>query len=92
MTDDSSKLEDGSELPPSACLGCGKIVDAATYAGRAEKRPRPGDLSVCMYCAHPAIYDGEGKLAPINLSQLDSQDRAGIERVRQVILDQRKKN
>lgn len=33
-------------LPPSSCCECGMVMDAAMGA----RKPKPGDLSLCMYC------------------------------------------
>lgn len=35
--------------PASECPECGKKLDAATGV-QADQAPRPGDVSICIYC------------------------------------------
>jgi hypothetical protein len=37
------------------CLGCGELLDGATGVDN-KNRPRPGSISVCIYCGHIAIF------------------------------------
>lgn len=46
-----------SETITVTCLGCGKVMDAATPIDGNAALPEPGALSICMYCAFIAIYD-----------------------------------
>jgi hypothetical protein len=45
-----------TELPGSDCPYCSKRLDAATST-EGDHRPKPGDTSFCLYCAHPLVFD-----------------------------------
>ncbi|MCY3569295.1 MAG: hypothetical protein OXH38_11750 [Chloroflexi bacterium] len=51
-----TKFDRTSQLPASACPTCGKVLDAAT--GDAPK-PSPGDFTICLCCAEPALFDDD---------------------------------
>lgn len=36
------------------CVGCGELLDGATGVG--ANRPRPGSVSVCLYCGHISVF------------------------------------
>ena len=38
-----------TKLPEARCPNCGKVLDAVTSVFE-EARPRPGDISLCIYC------------------------------------------
>jgi hypothetical protein len=38
-------------VQPCHCPHCGQELDAATDTFRVGARPKPGDISVCLYCA-----------------------------------------
>ena len=54
----SEPLDDlGSvRMPDQHCLWCGKHLDAATDIEQDGNVPTDGDLSICLYCGHLAIY------------------------------------
>ncbi len=39
------------------CLGCGRILDAATVIEGDTILPDPGAISICWYCACVAVYE-----------------------------------
>jgi len=42
---------------PQPCRGCSKPIDAATGVfTEKEVRPKPGDVTVCLYCGHLMVY------------------------------------
>jgi hypothetical protein len=45
-------------LPASPCWQCGAIIDGATTF--ASRMPKPGDVSVCVYCSALAVYTAHG--------------------------------
>jgi hypothetical protein len=46
-----------TELPATACLSCGYLLDSATsMPGNAITVPAPGAVSICLACADIAIY------------------------------------
>jgi len=44
-----------SRVPEILCWNCGKMISAAT--SWKDKRPRPGDVSVCIYCGEVGMFD-----------------------------------
>ena len=42
-------------LPPSTCPQCGKLRDSATHI-EGDPVPVAGDIGICIYCGHTAIY------------------------------------
>jgi hypothetical protein len=49
------KLQDAVAVPSSPCPSCLKEQDGVS--GTTAKEPRPGDISVCIHCAEPALFD-----------------------------------
>jgi hypothetical protein len=42
-------------VPGSACINCGKDIDAASPVG-SGRAPQSGDFSICLYCRHLMVY------------------------------------
>lgn len=42
---------------PYKCAKCGKILDGQTCATLDQRKPKDGDVSLCMYCNTLAIFD-----------------------------------
>lgn len=40
------------------CLNCNTLIDGATSVG-SDVRPKPGDVTVCMYCGHVMAFNDE---------------------------------
>ena len=55
-----SEIHQKSKVPPTACPGCGAVLDACCSTGE-TRDPRPGDYSVCTYCAAVLQFDDEMK-------------------------------
>jgi hypothetical protein len=68
-----------TRLPETKCHACGAHVDAASHANRA--RPKPGDLSVCAYCAAVGQYDEALAIRAFDTATLDAENRADLEEV-----------
>lgn len=51
----------------SLCLACGKTLDAASGA---NKRPKPGDITLCMYCGHIMAFDGKLHFRPLTDAEM----------------------
>lgn len=47
------------------CLSCGAKMDAHTDAYNEGASPKPGDVTVCTYCATPMLYGDALQLAPV---------------------------
>jgi len=54
------------------CPQCGKLHDSSENADDAERKPEPGDPSICNRCAFVAVFNDE--------MQLVRPDRETIER------------
>jgi hypothetical protein len=46
-----------ARMESSPCTNCGKLCDAAAYAGAGEATPSPGDFTICFYCGHLMLFD-----------------------------------
>jgi hypothetical protein len=67
-----------SRVPPSACLHCGKINDAALGVDH-DASPSPGDVTVCFYCGHIMVFGDD--LLMRNPTDAEIHDIAGDPRV-----------
>jgi hypothetical protein len=56
-----------TDTPASACVNCGKIVDAATGAGK----PKPGAFSLCYYCGHLSVFGDDMLLRQPTSAEMD---------------------
>jgi hypothetical protein len=66
------------------CLNCGQTLDGATSL-ETDNAPRAGDLSICIYCSHVAMFIEGG-----NLRELDDDERKEAfadNRVTRLIMD-----
>ena len=44
-------------VPPSKCRDCGSVNDGATFGGPEPwLRPKPGNVSICVYCRCISIF------------------------------------
>jgi hypothetical protein len=67
------KLGRKQRVRGSPCPHCNKPLDAGSGAGH-NGRPRPGDLTVCAYCAEPSRFGPD--LALVKLDTLELQRMA----------------
>jgi hypothetical protein len=78
----SMKLGVDSRVPPSMCLDCGRINDAATGVDHAEgpdAAPQPGDVTVCFYCGHIMVFGDDLMLR--NPTDAEIREIAGDARI-----------
>ena len=47
-------------LPTIPCPECGIPNDGQYSPEHPEATPSDGDLSICLYCGHLAVFSGEG--------------------------------
>jgi hypothetical protein len=52
---------DTYRVPGSACVNCGKGMDAASPVG-GGREPQAGDCAVCFYCRHLMVYGNDLRL------------------------------
>jgi len=70
--------EDDSTPIEATCATCGKALDAASPSLDPASRPRPGDISVCIYCGTLGMYTqgtpmGVRALTPMEHDEVISQ-------------------
>ena len=66
-----------SRHEPSACLNCGKVLDAATGIGN-KRKIRAGAITICIACGHLMAWSGSAFRA---LTDEEMVGIAGDERV-----------
>lgn len=66
-------------LPAGRCTACGAAADAATEAAPGGQRPKPGDVTVCLYCGHIMIFADDLSLRDPNDSE--AHEIAGDQRI-----------
>lgn len=54
-----------SEIPKQSCSFCGYVADTAANPFSGVKRPKPGDLIVCMNCGHLTAFGPDMKQRPL---------------------------
>ncbi len=54
------------------CKFCGKPQDRHTEAKSQPVQPRPGDLSICLYCGTICLFDESLNLEPMTAGDLDT--------------------
>jgi hypothetical protein len=81
MTKTRMKLGTQSRVPPSPCLSCGKINDAATVIDekRLEAKPRPGCVTVCLTCGHIMVFTDDLTLRDPTIAEI--REIAGDQRI-----------
>lgn len=63
-------------LPDYLCLKCHRKLDAASDPYNKERRPKPGDISICLYCGNLAAFSGDGFM----IRPLTDQEEADVSR------------
>ena len=79
-------------VPASACPECGYVMDAASVADGAPRRPEPGDVTLCIKCAAVAVFDDAlhlRKPARSEWRKYSPEIRRELERARRAILKMR---
>jgi len=54
--------------PKIVCADCGHEMDAASGFGKAK--PKPGDISICMYCGHIAAFADDMTVRPLTVPEM----------------------
>ena len=60
-----------TNMPPSKCLNCGKLLDAATCV-QGKHAPDAGSLSICIDCGAVTIFGDDLRLRP--LTEAEAKD------------------
>lgn len=89
---DLRKIETGSV----DCPKCGIHLDGATESNGQETNPKPGDISVCVYCGTFLMFDEEDKklslrrLTDEEFITLPDADRVALQRVKNLLREHKK--
>ena len=78
----------GHTVTTSSCPKCRKELDRASAHTDHSVAPKPGDFSVCMYCATPLIFGRDMALRRLTRreeSALDPNERRELARVQSAI-------
>lgn len=77
------------EIPATECPKCGKVMDRATGVGH-DRRPKPGDLTICIGCAAVLIFQIDLGLKEVDevylRRRIPKEGREEIGRVRAAVL------
>jgi hypothetical protein len=49
-------MSDITRTPLNNCMNCGKLIDSGASIDPGERSPQPGDIAICLDCAHIHIY------------------------------------
>jgi hypothetical protein len=71
-------------MPTPKCLNCGQELDGAASL-ETDNAPRSGDLSVCIYCAHVAMFIEGGNLR--ELTDEERKEAFADNRITRMIMD-----
>jgi hypothetical protein len=73
-------------MPPSPCPKCTTVLDGAgDPLGR--NAPKPGDFTVCLFCAEVLQYDRQMQLQIATRQEILRHAPAHLERLRRTIAD-----
>ena len=66
---------------PDHCPDCGREIKCATQVVGDKAPPKPGDLSICLYCRGVFRFTDELGLAAVALDELPVELRAKIQSI-----------
>jgi hypothetical protein len=58
-------MPESIKTPGDNCPSCGKFLDGATGIGE-SRDPRPGMVSICLYCGHIMAFTDDLRLRELN--------------------------
>lgn len=64
--------DDNHPILETRCTACGHEFDAASCLQKADAKPNPGDVSVCIRCCHVMVFDEHMQLRDPNGMELIS--------------------
>lgn len=82
MADRIARHDEADRIAGSPCGHCGKELDAASAVD--GHKPRPGDLSVCVYCCGINGFDAELRLAALSGERLDALPSDAVQQIREM--------
>lgn len=83
-------INDDLRMPVSRCPHCGEVLNGATDTVRDVRRPQPGDILICVYCAAVNQLGADMMLKPVTGDELilalsDPDVKLAVEAVRKVM-------
>lgn len=72
----------------SNCPSCSKFLDGATGTDNKSTPPKPGDLTICVYCVEVLQYGSTLELSKFNFEsdpELPEETKVKLRQVRAVI-------
>ena len=52
----------GYHVPESRCTACGHFLDRAGGVDNNDRKPKPGDVSICIECGHIMVFGDDMQL------------------------------
>ena len=83
-----------TRTPHNHCLACGKPINSASPSLPADRRrkPRPGDISLCLDCGHAHIFTNDLTLREPNaIEAADIAADPDAARARAILADYNRK-
>ena len=77
------KIGESRKLPSCPCPSCGKALDATSEAG-GDSTPKPGDITLCIYCGHLMAFADD-----LTLRDLTGEEMHAIAGDRRIIAIQK---
>lgn len=68
-------------IPSHHCPCCQRKLDCATYMGKEKRKPKPSDLTICMYCTTLLQFDESlcvKELSAQEINLLDARAQAQV--------------
>lgn len=72
------------KMPPATCPRCLRNLDAAGGVGH-DARPRPDDLTVCIYCTTILAFTADFGLRPLTKRELEEMPTSEMADLRRTI-------
>ena len=80
-------------LKKDKCLACGTVIDCASGV-TTESKPKPGDITICLYCGHLMAFDNELMVRTLTDAEMlevaGNKDILEIQRVRGEVMKHRR--
>ena len=77
---------DEHKVPEGKCPGCGHHFNAASATRIHPEAPKPGDLTVCIQCARPLIYEANLTLRLLRREEVAALDADVLQDLARIIV------
>lgn len=79
-------LHRSAEIGEQRCPACGHAVNAAADVGGEQHAPKPGDVSVCIYCAELLVFTEDSLRLPTQGEMADFRRTPRIMRAKAAVI------